>query len=119
MGRRVLGLGVTLLFVACAKESAAPPRASEALERSARMLAKLDQLEADLHDEGSKLAVYGELEQRHSQTSQIACQVADEHVQEIHRLAMAQEKKQQEKSRRRRTVAQARLSHRAAATAMN
>ena len=119
MGRRVLGLGVTLLFLACAKESATPPRASEALERSARMLAKLDQLEADLHDEGSKQAVYGELEQRHSQTTQIACQVADEHVQEIHRLAMAQEKKQQEKARRRRTVAQARLSHRAAATAMN
>jgi len=119
MGRRVLGLGVTLLFLACAKESATPPRASEALERSARMLAKLDQLEADLHDEGSKLAVYGELEQRHSQTTQIACQVADEHVQEIHRLAMAQEKKQQEKARKRRTVAQARLSHRSAATAMN
>jgi len=119
MGRRVLGLGVTLLFLACAKESAAPPRASEALARSARMLAKLDQLEADLHDERSKLVVYGELEQRHSQTSQIACQVADEHVQEIHRLAMAQEKKQQEKARKRRTVAQARLSHRASATAMN
>ena len=118
MGRRVLGLGVTLLLLACAKESAAPPRASEALERSARMLAKLDQLEADLHDEGSKLAVYGELEQRHSQTTQIACQVADEHVQEIHRLAMAQEKKQQEKARRRRTVAQARLTHRTA-TALN
>jgi len=117
MGRRVLGLGVTLLFFACAKESSRP-RVSEALERSARMLAKLDQLEADLHDEGSKLAVYGELEQRHSQTSQIACQVADEHVQEIHRLAMAQEKKQQEKVRRRRTVAQARLSHRTA-TALN
>jgi hypothetical protein len=117
MGRRVLGIGVTLMFAACARESA--PRPSDAIERSARMLAKLDQLEADLHDEGSKLAVYGELEQRHSQTSQIACQVADEHVQEIHRLAMAQEKKQQEKARRRRTVAQARLSHRAAATAMN
>ena len=75
MGRRVLGLGVTLLLFACAKESP-PPRASEALERSARMLARLDQLEADLHDERSKLAVYGELEHRHSQTSQIACQVA-------------------------------------------
>ena len=33
--------------------------------------------------------------------------------------AMAQEKKQQEKARKRRTVAQARLSHRASATAMN
>jgi hypothetical protein len=117
MGRRVLGLGVTLLFFACAKESP-PPGASEALERSARMLARLEQLEADLHDERSKLAVYGELEQRHSQTSQIACQVADEHVQEIHRLAMAQEKKQAEKARKRRTVAQARVLHRTA-TALN
>src|SRR2546430_1907184 len=119
MGRRLLGLGVTLLLGACAKEAAAP-LPSDAMERSARILARLDQLEADLHEEGSKLAVYGELEQRHGQTSQIACQVADEHVQEIHRLAMAQEKKQQEKARRRRTVAQARLTHRpGAATAMN
>src|SRR5882762_11635365 len=116
MGRRVLGLGVTMLLAACAKEAAAP-RASEALERSARMLAKLDQMEADLHDEGSKLAMYGALEQRHGQTSQIACQVADEHVQEIHRLAMAQQKKQAEKVRRRRAVAQGRVSRRA--TAMN
>lgn len=111
MGRRVLGLGMTLLLGACTNEAAAR-RASEALERSARILAKLDQLEADLHDEHSKLALYGELERRHGQTSQIACQVADEHVEEIHRLAMAQEKKQQEKTRKRRTVAQARLAHR-------
>ena len=75
MGRRVMGVGVTLLLAACAKETAAP-RSSEALERSARILARLDQLEADLHDEGSKLAVYGELEQRHGQTSQIAWGVA-------------------------------------------
>ncbi len=68
MGRRVLGLGMTLLLAACAKEAAAP-RTSEALERSARMLAKLDQMEADLHDEGSKLAVYGELEERHRRRS--------------------------------------------------
>jgi hypothetical protein len=117
MGRRVLGLGVTLLLAGCAKEAAAP-RTSEALERSARMLAKLDQMEADLHDQGSKLAAYGELEQRHGQTSQIACQVADEHVQEIHRLAMAQQKKQQEKAGKRRAVAQARVTHRTT-TALN
>src|SRR6266481_9369819 len=110
MGRRALGLGVALLLAACGREEAGP-RTSEALERSARILAKLDQLEAELHQEGSKLAVYGELEQRHGQTSQIACQVADEHVQEIHRLAMAQEKKQQEKSRKRRAVAQGRARH--------
>ena len=112
MERRALGLGVALLLAACAREEAAP-RTSEALERSAKILAKLDQLEAELHEEGSKLAVYGELEQRHGQTSQIACQVADEHVQEIHRLAMAQERKQQEKTRVRRAVAQARVVRRA------
>jgi hypothetical protein len=118
MGRRVLGLGVTLLLAACTRETAAPPRTSDALERSARILAKLDQLEADLHDEGSKLTVYGELEERHGQVSQIACQVSDEHVQEIHRLAMAQQKKQMEKARKRRAVAQARVPRRTA-TAMN
>jgi hypothetical protein len=111
MGRGVLGLGLALLVSACAREAVAP-RTSEALERSARLLARLDQLEADLHEEGSRLALYGELEQRHGQTSQIACQVADEHVQEIHRLAMAQERKQAAKMRVRRAVAQARVIRR-------
>ena len=108
MGRRVLGIGVTLLLGACASEPV--PRQSEAMERSARILAKLDQLEADLHEEGTKLTVYDELDQRHRQTAQIACQVADEHVREIHRLAEAQERKQQEKVRHRRAVAVARVS---------
>jgi hypothetical protein len=108
MGRRVVGALVMLLFAACAREPTRRP--SDALERSARMLAKLDQLEADLHEQTTKLAVYDELDQRHRQTSQIACQVADEHVREIHRLAEAQERKQQEKARHRRAVAVARLS---------
>jgi len=89
MGRGVLGVGVALLLAACARETP-PPRQSEALERSARILAKLDQLEADLHDENSKIGFYDELEGRHRQVSQIACQVSAEHVQEIHRLAIAQ-----------------------------
>ncbi len=108
MGRRVLGVAAVLLLAACANEPAAP-RESEALERSARMLARLDQLEADLHDENAKLAVYGELEQRHTRTSQIACQVSDEHIREIRRLAFAQEQKKLEKARKRRAVAQARF----------
>ena len=108
MGRGVLGACVMLLFAACAREPAHRP--SDALDRSARILARLDQLEADLHQEQTKLAVYDELDQRHRQTSQIACQVADEHVREIHRLAEAQERKQQEKVRHRRAVAVARLS---------
>ena len=117
MGRRVWGLGTILLLAACASEPAAP-RSSKALERSARILARLDQLEADLHDEGSKLVVYGELEQRHGKASQIACQVSDEHMQEIHRLAMVQERKQQQKTVRRRAVAQARVP-RGARAALN
>ena len=116
MGRGVMGVGVALLLGACARE--APPRPSEALDRSARILAKLDQLEADLHDEGSKIGLYDELEGRHRQVSQIACQVSAEHVQEIHRLALAQEAKQLAKAKKRRAVAAARLPrHRA--TAMN
>ena len=113
MGRGVVGVGMVLLFAACAPERPAP-RESEALQRSARILARLDQLEADLHDERAKTAVYGELEDRHGQASQIACQVTDEHVQEIHRLAAAQEQKRQERSHRRRAVAQARVRKRTA-----
>jgi len=110
-------VGMVLLLAACARE-AAVRRSSEALERSARILARLDQLEADLHDEGSKLVVYGELEQRHGQASQIACQVSDEHLQEIHRLAMVQERKQQQKNGKHRAVAQARVP-RGARAALN
>ncbi|HYV64790.1 MAG TPA: hypothetical protein VE964_01020 [Myxococcales bacterium] len=117
MGRRVWGLGAILLLAACAREPAVP-RSSEALERSARLLARLDQLEADLHEEGSRLVVYGELEQRHGQASQIACQVSDEHLDEIHRLAMVQERKQQLKDGKRRAVAQARVP-RGARAALN
>ena len=116
MGRWAMGVGLALLLSACARE--APPRASDALERSTRILARLDQLEADLHDESAKLDLYGELEGRHRQVSQIACEVSYEHVQEIHRLALAQEAKQMAKMKKRRAVAAARLPrHRA--TAMN
>jgi hypothetical protein len=111
MGRRVIGVGAILLLAACAK-GPPPPRTSEALDRSARMLARLDQLEADLHDENAKLVVYSELEQRHARTSQIACEVSDEHIREIRRLALAQEKKQE---RKRRAVAHVRLPRRTTA----
>jgi len=79
------------------REEAAAPRASEALERSARMLAKLDQMEADLHDEGSSWPCTARWSSGTARRHRSACQVADEHVQEIHRLAMAQQKKQQER----------------------
>jgi len=108
MGRRVLGIGATLLLAACARESA--PRPSEAIERSARMLARLDQLEADLHEESTKLAMYDELDQRHRQASQVACHVTEEQLRDVHRLAEVQERKQQRKERNRKAVAVARLS---------
>jgi hypothetical protein len=108
MGRRVMVIMVTLLFAACAREEA--PRPRDAIERSARILAKLDQLEADLHEENAKLAMYDELDQRHRQSSQFACQVTDEQLRDIRRLAEVQERKEQRKERNRRTVAVARLS---------
>jgi hypothetical protein len=107
MGRRVLGAGVALLLTACAGDPA--PRTSEAIERSARVLAKLDQLEADLHQETTKLAIYDELDLRHRQTTQFACQVTDEQLRDVRRLAEVQERKQQRKDRNRRAVAVARV----------
>jgi len=50
------------------------------MERSARMLAALDRLEADLHSRDAEMATYSELIERHSQTQQIACKVTDEHL---------------------------------------
>ena len=117
MACRVLGVGAALLLAACANQAPAPP--SEAIERSARVLARLDQLEAELHEENAKLSLYGELEQRHSRTSQIACQVSDEHIREIQRLASVQEQRQLAKTGKRRAVAQVRFPRRPASTAVN
>jgi hypothetical protein len=71
--------------------TAPAPRQSEAMERSARMLAALDRLEADLHSRDAEMATYSQLIERHSQTQQIACKVTDEHVLDIARLAAVQE----------------------------
>ena len=50
-----------------------------------------------------------ELEYRHGQAQQIACQVTNDHVKEIHRLALLQEEKRREKAHKKgRTIAQAR-----------
>jgi hypothetical protein len=73
------------------------PRHSEAMERSARMLRQLDRLEADLHGNAVQGEIYGELVDRHGRAEQLACQVTTEHVQEIHRLAIAQQEKIQQK----------------------
>ncbi len=82
--------------------AAPPPRRSDAMEISARMLRQLDRLEADLHASDGEMVIYTELVARHGQAQQVACQVTEEHIQEIHRLAEAQQKKRQEKQLRRR-----------------
>jgi hypothetical protein len=78
---------------------------SAAFASSARMLAKLDKLEADLASEDTTETTYAVLAYRHGQATQIACKVTDEHVEEIHRLDLAQQKKMQEKRKKRLTVA--------------
>jgi len=103
---RVFGLLMMLgLSSAC---SVAPPvhRTSEAMERSRRLLDALDRVEADLHQGNAELATYGELVERHQQATQLTCQVSSTHVDEIHRLEVAQEKKRAEK-RKHRSMAQA------------
>ena len=89
---RRTGLMLAVAVAACAR-TAAEPRPSEAMERSARLLRALDRLEADLHNGETETFTYSELVRRHSATEQIACKVTDEHVAEIHRLAEAQERK--------------------------
>ena len=104
---RVVGCGILLVLAACARAQA--PRQSDALERSARLLARLDQLEADLHQQDAEILLSSELEYRHGQAQQIACQVTNDHVKEIHRLALLQEEKRREKAHKKgRTIAQAR-----------
>lgn len=80
---------------ACASKPAWRP--SDALERSARMLRQLDALEADLHQGAAEAVTYAVLVDRHAQAEQMACKVTDEHVEEIHRLAVAQQEKIRER----------------------
>jgi len=89
---------LAVAMAACSR-TAAEPRQSEAMERSARLLRALDRLEADLHNGETETFTYSELVRRHSATEQIACKVTDEHVAEIHRLAQAQEQKMARKLR--------------------
>ena len=105
MGRAII-VGVLLVLAACARTQA--PRQSDAMERSARLLERLDQLEADLHQQDAHLFLASELEWRHGQVAQVACRVSEDHLREIHRLASAQEEKQRERSHKRKAIAQAR-----------
>ncbi|TMA17589.1 MAG: hypothetical protein E6J85_16720 [Deltaproteobacteria bacterium] len=93
---RVIGCGILLVLAACARAQA--PRQSDAMERS-----------ADLHQQDAEILLTSELEYRHGQAQQIACQVTNDHVKEIHRLALLQEEKRREKAHKKgRTIAQAR-----------
>ncbi|MGZ6123396.1 MAG: hypothetical protein ACXWLR_00460, partial [Myxococcales bacterium] len=91
MGRT--GLLVAAMALAACVRTAPAARQSEAMERSARILRQLDRLEADLHQGNAETTTYAELVERHKRAEQMACKVTDEHVNEIHRLAMAQEEK--------------------------
>jgi hypothetical protein len=106
---------MTLALLACARTAPAP-RQSEALERSARILRQLDRLEADLHQGNAETVTYAELVDRHQRAEQMACKVSDDHVNEIHRLAVAQEAKMLGKTvarlKKRRTMAMVRRSQR-------
>ena len=112
-----------MALAACARIAPAPHE-SEAMERSARILRQLDRLEADLHSGETESFTYAELVRRHSATEQISCKITDEHLADIHRLAMAQEAKmarQQrgERVKKHKTVAMARPRAVRHATASN
>jgi hypothetical protein len=95
---RCAALAVTAALTgACASTDATPRPESEALARSRLMLARLDRLEADLHSEATATDTYAVLQERHGEASQIACKVTDDHVNEMHRLLMAQLEKRKEK----------------------
>ncbi|MCA1829191.1 MAG: hypothetical protein ABR567_02145 [Myxococcales bacterium] len=109
--------GVLLVAFGLAACSVQAPRRtpSEAMERSARILRQLDRLEADLHQSNGEMQTYAELVERHGQAQEIACKVTDEHVNEIHRLAVAQEQKLQQKRlgrlHRKKAIAQLRTGY--------
>jgi hypothetical protein len=101
-------IGIVLLALAAACGAQKPWQPSDALDRSARMLRQLDKLEADLHDSDAQTMTYAVLVDRHGKAEQMACKVTDEHVAEIHRLAEAQLRKQQERQARKKKVVVAR-----------
>jgi len=71
------------------------------MERSARLLKQLERLEADLHQGTAETGTYSELVERHTRTEQIACQVTNDHVLEISRLAAIQESRMASKQEHR------------------
>jgi hypothetical protein len=116
MGHKFRRLGLFCGLAALAGCASAPPQPrgeSEALARSRMLLARIDQLEADLHSEATAIDTLAVLQQRHGEAVQVACRVTDEHVSEMHRLLVAQTEKRKEKavrSRHRRVAALGRAS---------
>lgn len=103
MGNNFAGLGTLVIAVAVAASACtgAPPQRrveSEALARSRLLLARIDRLEADLHSETAATDTYAVLQERHGEATQMACRVTDEHVNEMHRLLVAQLEKRKEKA---------------------
>jgi hypothetical protein len=102
-----------MLMAGCGWSRPPAPRHSEAMERSARILKSLDRLEADLQNADTATTTYGVLDDRHGQAQQMACRVTEDHIEEIHRLAVAQQEKirakrveRQERVRKKKAVAQ-------------
>jgi len=90
-GAIVLAMGLA----ACGTQARWQP--SEAMERSARMLRQLDRLEADLHTSSGETTTFADLVERHARSQEAACKITDEHIDDIHRLAAAQEYKAHQK----------------------
>lgn len=97
---RAWGLLMAFGISACGLYQPPAPawKPSEAMARSARMLKAMDRVEADLHGATADIGMYNELVRRHSEATQLACNVTSEHVEEISRLAAAQQKKREEKA---------------------
>jgi hypothetical protein len=104
------GIVLLLLAFGCGWSRPPAPRQSEAMERSTRILRQLNRLEADLQNADAETTTYGVLVDRHGQAQEMACKVTEDHVAEIHRLAVAQEEKVRQKRndrlRKRKAVAQ-------------
>jgi hypothetical protein len=95
MGRLAMFGGIVFAITACGQRP--PQRHSSALDSSAKILAQLDRLESELATTGADNLTNAVLVERHAHAEQIACRVTDEHVQEIRRLDLAQQKKILEK----------------------
>src|SRR5207302_4339785 len=98
--KTALAVALAALLGACARP---PPHRSDALARSAALLARADKLEAELHAQVAELDLYGELGARRQSASELLCKMNGRHLGEIKRLAEAQREKR--KARKNRHVA--------------